>query len=150
MGTIMDYIYLVILGIILVYICAMSVTNVTCSYMILWCLKKSAIMRIRIPLKPPVQWEACSLCVESPKCGKTNLTWLNSWHRNAGFLRRYMDKHPKKYLKTQTSGGMFWMFGSPFFFSKSTLFWKAFLGIEVKLYEEILGCPGTGVRINGS
>ena len=67
-----------------------------------------------------------------------------------------MDKHPKKYLKTQTilkryvlDVRKYHIWGPVFFFQIRSIF-EGFLGIEVKLYEEILGCPGKEVRINDS
>ena len=146
------------------------------TYMI-WCLKKSAIMRIRIPLKPPVRWEACSLGVWSLLNGEktTSLDLTPDIATPVNWEGIWINTPPqKKYLKTQTIlrryvldvrksvfffqihsifEGFFWASKwrcMAVFFSKSALFWKAFLGIEMKVYEEILGCPGTEVRINGS
>ena len=143
------------------------------TYMI-WCLKKSAIMRIRIPLKPRLYNGKHARFVWSLLNGEKTTSLDLTPDIATPVSWEGMDKHPKKIPQNpnnpqevcfgcsevrfffQIHSILEGFFGHrnegvwPVFFSKSALFWKAFLGIEMKVYEEILGCPGTEVRINGS
>ena len=69
-----------------------------------------------------------------------------------------MDKLTPKIAQNPNNPQEVYMFGCSevshigpgVFFQIRSILEGFFLGIEVKLYEEILGCPGTEVRINGS